>query len=143
MPKFTGTKGSFACLLSTSRNDATLNPGDTKKKQKTTLPHLTMAVFDRVLAIFHVKSPPSSSHAQQSPKKPQHKKPARTMVLNFLQPHPEDRLHLRLHRARSVVLTAQECVSLSLTLSSPSQCPYPYPHCATPYQETNRERGTD
>jgi hypothetical protein len=29
-------------------------------------------------------------------------------LLTVLQPHPEDRLHLRLHRARSVVLTAQE-----------------------------------
>merc|ERR1712098_883065 len=27
-------------------------------------------------------------------------------------PHPEDRLHLRLHRARSVVLTAQELVEI-------------------------------
>jgi hypothetical protein len=30
--------------------------------------------------------------------------------MNVLQPHPEDRLHLRLHRARSVILTAQEFV---------------------------------
>ncbi|KAE9381525.1 hypothetical protein N431DRAFT_539162 [Stipitochalara longipes BDJ] len=28
--------------------------------------------------------------------------------VNMFEPHPEDRLHLRLHRARSVVLTAQE-----------------------------------
>jgi hypothetical protein len=32
-------------------------------------------------------------------------------LLNMLQPHPEDHLHLRLHRARSVILTASECVS--------------------------------
>lgn len=31
-------------------------------------------------------------------------------ILNVLQPHQEDRLHLRLHRARSVVLTAEEYV---------------------------------
>ena len=31
-------------------------------------------------------------------------------LLNILQPHPEDTLHLRLHRARSVVLTAPESV---------------------------------
>ncbi|KAI0423182.1 hypothetical protein F5X98DRAFT_324088 [Xylaria grammica] len=30
----------------------------------------------------------------------------------MFQPHPEDRLHLRLHRARSVVLTAQELVEI-------------------------------
>jgi hypothetical protein len=29
-------------------------------------------------------------------------------LLTVLQPHPENSLHLRLHRARSVVLTAQE-----------------------------------
>jgi len=40
------------------------------------------------------------------------------LLLNVLQPHPEDRLHLRLHRARSVVLTAQEYVPLSVV----SQC---------------------
>ncbi|KAK3310536.1 uncharacterized protein B0T15DRAFT_547240 [Chaetomium strumarium] len=34
-------------------------------------------------------------------------------ILEALQPHPEDRLHLRLHRARSVILTSQD-VSLSL-----------------------------
>ncbi|PVH88475.1 hypothetical protein DL98DRAFT_509186 [Cadophora sp. DSE1049] len=33
-------------------------------------------------------------------------------LLNVLQAHPEDRLHLRLHRARSVVLTAQELVEI-------------------------------
>ncbi|KAH7417055.1 hypothetical protein BKA64DRAFT_286689 [Cadophora sp. MPI-SDFR-AT-0126] len=33
-------------------------------------------------------------------------------LLNVLQPHPEDRLHLRLHRARSVVLTAEELVEI-------------------------------
>ncbi|KAI2621411.1 hypothetical protein GGS26DRAFT_569098 [Hypomontagnella submonticulosa] len=30
----------------------------------------------------------------------------------MFQPHPEDRLHLRLHRARSVVLTSQELVEV-------------------------------
>ncbi|OTB06441.1 hypothetical protein M426DRAFT_318855 [Hypoxylon sp. CI-4A] len=30
----------------------------------------------------------------------------------MLQPHPEDRLHLRMHRARSVVLTSQELVEI-------------------------------
>ncbi|KAI0387915.1 hypothetical protein F5Y04DRAFT_241303 [Hypomontagnella monticulosa] len=30
----------------------------------------------------------------------------------MFQPHPEDRLHLRLHRARSVVLTSQELVEI-------------------------------
>ncbi|KAI0022426.1 hypothetical protein F4780DRAFT_777800 [Xylariomycetidae sp. FL0641] len=30
----------------------------------------------------------------------------------MFQPYPEDRLHLRLHRARSVVLTAQELVEI-------------------------------
>ncbi|KAI0478540.1 hypothetical protein GGR56DRAFT_630759 [Xylariaceae sp. FL0804] len=30
----------------------------------------------------------------------------------MFQPNPEDRLHLRLHRARSVVLTAQELVEI-------------------------------
>ncbi|KAI1812105.1 hypothetical protein GGS20DRAFT_45476 [Poronia punctata] len=30
----------------------------------------------------------------------------------MFEPHPEDRLHLRLHRARSVVLTAQELVEI-------------------------------
>lgn len=34
-------------------------------------------------------------------------------LIQVLQPHPEDRLHLRLHRARSVVLTAQEYVLFS------------------------------
>ncbi len=34
-----------------------------------------------------------------------------TTLLSILQPHPENTLHLRLHRARSVVLTAQEFVS--------------------------------
>ncbi|QSZ32454.1 hypothetical protein DSL72_002028 [Monilinia vaccinii-corymbosi] len=33
-------------------------------------------------------------------------------LLNVLEPHPEDRLHLRLHRARSVILTAQELVEI-------------------------------
>ncbi|PMD24982.1 hypothetical protein NA56DRAFT_642786 [Hyaloscypha hepaticicola] len=33
-------------------------------------------------------------------------------LMNVLQPHPEDRLHLRLHRARSVILTAQELVEI-------------------------------
>ncbi|KAH8792603.1 hypothetical protein BGZ57DRAFT_751163 [Hyaloscypha finlandica] len=33
-------------------------------------------------------------------------------LINVLQPHPEDRLHLRLHRARSVILTAQELVEI-------------------------------
>ncbi|KAH8815275.1 hypothetical protein F5884DRAFT_663471 [Xylogone sp. PMI_703] len=35
-----------------------------------------------------------------------------TTLLSFLQPHPEDRLRLRLHRARSVVLTASELVEI-------------------------------
>ncbi|KAI0152572.1 hypothetical protein F4776DRAFT_39435 [Hypoxylon sp. NC0597] len=30
----------------------------------------------------------------------------------MFQPHPEDRLHLRMHRARSVVLTTQELVEI-------------------------------
>ncbi|KAI1386586.1 uncharacterized protein F4822DRAFT_410567 [Hypoxylon trugodes] len=30
----------------------------------------------------------------------------------MFQPHPEDRLHLRMHRARSVVLTSQELVEI-------------------------------
>lgn len=38
-------------------------------------------------------------------------------LIHALQPHPEDRLHLRLHRARSVILTAQECVILSFLAS--------------------------
>ncbi|KAG7292529.1 hypothetical protein NEMBOFW57_002564 [Staphylotrichum longicolle] len=33
-------------------------------------------------------------------------------ILQALQPHPEDRLHLRMHRARSVVLTSQELVEI-------------------------------
>ncbi|KAH6650147.1 hypothetical protein F5144DRAFT_35713 [Chaetomium tenue] len=33
-------------------------------------------------------------------------------MLEALQPHPEDHLHLRLHRARSVVLTTQELVEI-------------------------------
>ncbi|KXX74256.1 hypothetical protein MMYC01_208767 [Madurella mycetomatis] len=33
-------------------------------------------------------------------------------MLEALQPHPEDRLHLRLHRARSVVLTSEELVEI-------------------------------
>ncbi|KAN0122451.1 hypothetical protein V8E51_000777, partial [Hyaloscypha variabilis] len=33
-------------------------------------------------------------------------------LINVLQPHPEDRLHLRLHRARSVILTAQELTEI-------------------------------
>ncbi|KAJ4365513.1 hypothetical protein N0V85_009241, partial [Neurospora sp. IMI 360204] len=33
-------------------------------------------------------------------------------ILEALQPHPEDRLHLRLHRARSVILTSQELVEI-------------------------------
>ncbi|PSR77216.1 hypothetical protein BD289DRAFT_152551 [Coniella lustricola] len=33
-------------------------------------------------------------------------------MFEALQPHPEDRLHLRLHRARSVVLTAQELTEI-------------------------------
>ncbi|KAK4153427.1 hypothetical protein C8A00DRAFT_33857 [Chaetomidium leptoderma] len=33
-------------------------------------------------------------------------------MFEALQPHPEDRLHLRLHRARSVVLTSQELVEI-------------------------------
>jgi len=37
-------------------------------------------------------------------------------LIRALQPHPEDRLHLRLHRARSVVLTNQEFVSLYSSL---------------------------
>jgi len=43
-------------------------------------------------------------------------------LLNVLQPYPEDRLHLRLHRARSVVLTEQEFVfpSFLRPLSLPS-----------------------
>lgn len=43
-------------------------------------------------------------------------------LLNALQPHPEDRLHLRLHRARSVVLTAQEFVSLTPTVNLSASC---------------------
>ncbi|KAI1399342.1 hypothetical protein F4819DRAFT_420064 [Hypoxylon fuscum] len=30
----------------------------------------------------------------------------------MFQPHPEDRLHLRMHRARSIVLTSQELVEI-------------------------------
>ncbi|KAI1432817.1 hypothetical protein GGR50DRAFT_560165 [Xylaria sp. CBS 124048] len=30
----------------------------------------------------------------------------------MFEPHPEDRLHLRLHRARSVILTSQELVEI-------------------------------
>jgi hypothetical protein len=37
-------------------------------------------------------------------------------LIRALQPHPEDRLHLRLHRARSVVLTNQEFVALYTSL---------------------------
>jgi len=33
-------------------------------------------------------------------------------MLEALQPNPEDRLHLRLHRARSVILTSQELVEI-------------------------------
>ncbi|KAK3498590.1 hypothetical protein B0T13DRAFT_470017 [Neurospora crassa] len=33
-------------------------------------------------------------------------------MLEALQPHPEDHLHLRLHRARSVILTSQELVEI-------------------------------
>lgn len=33
-------------------------------------------------------------------------------ILQALHPYPEDRLHLRLHRARSVVLTSQELVEI-------------------------------
>ncbi|KAK0618326.1 hypothetical protein B0T17DRAFT_509870 [Bombardia bombarda] len=33
-------------------------------------------------------------------------------MLEALQPYPEDRLHLRLHRARSVILTSQELVEI-------------------------------
>ncbi|KAK4145469.1 uncharacterized protein C8A04DRAFT_35744 [Dichotomopilus funicola] len=33
-------------------------------------------------------------------------------MLEALHPHPEDHLHLRLHRARSVVLTTQELVEI-------------------------------
>ncbi|KAK4461862.1 hypothetical protein QBC42DRAFT_226357 [Cladorrhinum samala] len=33
-------------------------------------------------------------------------------ILEALHPHPEDRLHMRLHRARSVVLTSQELVEI-------------------------------
>ncbi|EGZ77162.1 hypothetical protein NEUTE2DRAFT_153880 [Neurospora tetrasperma FGSC 2509] len=33
-------------------------------------------------------------------------------ILEALQPHPEDHLHLRLHRARSVILTSQELVEI-------------------------------
>ncbi|KAK3937083.1 hypothetical protein QBC46DRAFT_18942 [Diplogelasinospora grovesii] len=33
-------------------------------------------------------------------------------MFEALQPHPEDRLHLRLHRARSVILTSQELVEI-------------------------------
>ncbi|KAL1880810.1 hypothetical protein VTK73DRAFT_4980 [Phialemonium thermophilum] len=33
-------------------------------------------------------------------------------MFQALQPHPEDRLHLRLHRARSVILTTQELVEI-------------------------------
>ncbi|KAA8570180.1 hypothetical protein EYC84_002504 [Monilinia fructicola] len=32
--------------------------------------------------------------------------------VGMFEPHPEDRLHLRLHRARSVILTAQELVEI-------------------------------
>jgi hypothetical protein len=45
-------------------------------------------------------------------------------LLTVLQPHPEDSLHLRLHRARSVVLTAQEYAPrswLTVPLFQPSQ----------------------
>lgn len=35
-------------------------------------------------------------------------KPSRLIVREPMQPHPEEHLHLRLHRARSVVLTSQE-----------------------------------
>ncbi|KAM7184904.1 hypothetical protein V8F33_012725 [Rhypophila sp. PSN 637] len=33
-------------------------------------------------------------------------------MLEALQPYPEDRLHLRLHRARSVILTSEELVEI-------------------------------
>ncbi|KAK4170233.1 hypothetical protein QBC43DRAFT_305634 [Cladorrhinum sp. PSN259] len=33
-------------------------------------------------------------------------------ILEALHPHPEDRLHMRMHRARSVVLTSQELVEI-------------------------------
>jgi hypothetical protein len=45
-------------------------------------------------------------------------------LLNVLQPHPENTLHLRLHRARSVVLTAQEFVSSATShpVTTSSEC---------------------
>ncbi|KAK4230641.1 hypothetical protein QBC38DRAFT_383329 [Podospora fimiseda] len=35
-----------------------------------------------------------------------------TSILEALHPYPEDRLHMRMHRARSVVLTSQELVEI-------------------------------
>jgi len=43
-------------------------------------------------------------------------------LISVLQPHPEDRLHLRLHRARSVILTAQEFVPPASLSSAPASC---------------------
>lgn len=42
------------------------------------------------------------------------------------EPNPQDTYHLRLHRARSVVLTPEECVSIPFSFSfSTSQLPLP------------------
>ncbi len=73
-----------------------------------------MSQFRQLASIFEVCSLPSF----EAPLLPlgtgfQHIPPfAEMSLLNALQPHPEDRLHLRTHRARSVVLTAQELVEI-------------------------------
>ena len=60
-----------------------------------------MAVLGRFIAMFEVPFISSNLHITRTG----------MSLLNVLQPHPEDRLRLRLHRARSVVLTAQEFVA--------------------------------
>jgi len=52
-------------------------------------------------------------------------------LINILQPHPEDRLHLRLHRARSVILTAQEFVPPVSSSGAPASCVCPFPRTNT------------
>merc|ERR1712000_617214 len=58
------------------------------------------------------RSTPSGHREERRYTEPIRKMPLSNHFHGMFEPHPEDRLRLRLHRARSVVLTAQELVEI-------------------------------
>jgi hypothetical protein len=70
-----------------------------------------MPLFNHFVSMFQVRPFISTTRTRAfRPTSPAPSFLRKMSLINVLQPHPEDRLHLRLHRARSVILTAQEFV---------------------------------